>query len=198
MVAAAAAAWAIMAVGLYLLLENVTGILGQSNAADAWHGLPEYLRGTAIVIGQAWSGWLVVLLVVGMPLAATVAYRRWRRPGDAAGATARRRRWLVPVLLGLAGCLATIALMLAISALTHARIAEAVRWNLDFLTGLYFFEEQAIVVIAVVCALITAAMVRSAAGLALSVVVGAIVAAVGGLALPSMLNLGDCFASLSV
>ena len=198
MVAAAAAAWAIMAVGLYLLLENVTGILGQSNAADAWHGLPEYLRGTAIVIGQAWSGWLVVLLVVGMPLAATMAYRRWRRPGDAAGATARRRRWLVPVLLGLAGCLAAIGLMLAISALTHARIAEAVRWNLDFGTGLYFFEEQAIVVIAVVCALITAAMVRSTAGLALSVVVGATVAAVGGLALPTVQNLGGCFASLSV
>jgi Zn-dependent protease with chaperone function len=201
MVAAAAAAWAVMAVGLYLLLENVTGILGQSNAADAWHGLPEYLRGTAIVIGQAWSGWLVVLLVVGMPLAATVAYRRRRRPGDAADpadTTARHRRWLVPVLAGLAGCLATIALMLAINGLTHARIAEVVRWSLDFLTGLYFFDEQAIVVIAVVCALITAARVRSAAGLAVSVVVGAVVAAAGGLALASMLNIGDCFSSLSL
>ena len=200
MVAAAVAAWAIMAVGLYLLLENVTGILGQSNAADAWHGLPENLRGTAIVIGQAWSGWLVVLLVVGMPLAAAVAYR-WRRPPDPpdpAGTTARHRRWLVPVLVGLAGCLATIALMLAISALTHARIAEPVRWSLDFLNGLYYFWEQAIVVIAVACALIIAARVRSAAGLALSVVAGAVVAAAGGLALPSMLNIGDCFPSLSL
>ena len=198
MVAAAAAAWAIMAVGLYLLLENVTGILDQSNAADDWHGLPEYLRGTAIVIGQSWSGWLVVLLVVGMPLAATVAYRRWRRPPDPAGTTARHRRWLVPVLVGLAGCLATIALMLAISALAHARIAELVRWSPDFITGLYYFWEQAIVVIAVVCALIMAARVRSAAGLALSVLVGAIVAAGGGLALASMLNIGNCFSSLSV
>ena len=198
MVAAAAAAWAVMAVGLYLLLENVTGILEQSNAADAWHGLPEYLRGTAIVIGQAWSGWLVILLVVGMPLAATVAYRRWRRPPDPAGTTARRRRWLAPVLLGLTGGLATIGLMLALSALTHARIAEAVRWNLDFGTGLYFFEEQAIVVIAVVCALIMAAMVRSAAGLALSVVVGAAAAAVGALALPNVLSMAHCFPSLSI
>lgn len=198
MVAAAVAAWAVMAIGLYLLLENVTAILDQSSAADEWHGLPELLRGTAIVIGQASSGWLVVLLVVGMPLAAAVAYRRWRRPADPAGTTVRRRRWLAPVLLGLAGCLATIALMLAISALAHARIAEVVRWSPDFLTGLYFFEEQAIVVIAVVCALITAVRVRSAAGLALSVVVGAVVAAAGGLALPSMLNIGDCFPSLSV
>ena len=89
MVAAALAAWAVMAVGLYLLLENFTGILDQSNAADEWHGLPEFLRSTAIVIGQAWSGWVVGLLVVGMPLAAAVAYRRWRRPGDTADATAR-------------------------------------------------------------------------------------------------------------
>jgi Zn-dependent protease with chaperone function len=198
MVAAAAAAWAVMAVGLYLLLENFTAFLEQSSATAEWHELPESLRGTAIVIGQAWSGWLVVLLVVGMPLAAAVAYRRWRRPDDAASATAWRRRWLVPVLLGLAGCLAAIGLMLAISALVHARIAEVVRWSPDFITGLYFFYEQAIVVIAVVCALIMAARVRSAAGLALSVVAGAVVAAAGGLALPSMLNIGDCFSSLSV
>ena len=179
MVAAAAAAWAVMAVGLFLLLENVTGILEQTNAADAWHGLPELLRGTAVVIGQAWSGWPVVLLVVGIPLAAAVAYRRWRRPADPARATARRSHWLAPVLLGLAGCLAAIGLMLALSGLTHARIAEGVRWNVDFITGLYFFEEQAIVVIAVVCALIAAARARSAVGLALSVAVGAAVAAVG-------------------
>ena len=88
--------------------------------------------------------------------------------------------------------------MLALSALTHARIAEAVRWNLDFGTGLYFFEEQAIVVIAVVCALIMAAMVRSAAGLALSVVVGAAAAAVGALALPNVLSMAHCFPSLSI
>lgn len=88
--------------------------------------------------------------------------------------------------------------MLALSAVAHARIAEVVRWSLDFLTGLYFFQEQAIVVIAVVCALIMAARVRSAAGLAFSVVVGAVVAAAGGLALASMLNIGDCFPSLSV
>ena len=54
-----------MAVGLYLLLENFTDILGQSSAADEWHGLPELLRDTAIVIVQATSGWLVCLLVVG-------------------------------------------------------------------------------------------------------------------------------------
>ena len=94
MVAAAVAAWAVMAVGLYLLLENFALILGQSSAAAEWHQLPELLRGTAIVITQAWSGWVVCLLVVGMPLAAAVAYRRWR-PGDA-----RRRGRAAPALAG--------------------------------------------------------------------------------------------------
>ena len=133
MVAAALAAWAVMAIGLYLLLENFTDILDQSSAADEWHGLPELLRSTAIVIAQAWSGWVVCLLVVGMPLAAAVAHWRWRRPGHTADATVRRR-WLAPALLGLAGCLATIALMLAVSALAHARVAEVVRWSLDFVS----------------------------------------------------------------
>ena len=197
MVAAAAAAWAVMAVGLYLLLENFVVILGQPSATDEWHGLPELLRGTGIVITQAWSGWLVCLLVVGMPVAAAVAYRRWR-PGDAADETVARRRWLVPVVLGVAGCLATIALLLAVDALAHARVAEAVRWSLDYVAGLGFFDEQAIVVIAAICALIVAARARSAVGAALSVALGAAVAAVGGLALPSVWNMGDCFESLSV
>lgn len=119
LVAAAVAAWAVLAVGLYLLLENFTDFLGQSSAADEWHGLPELLRDTAIVIVQATSGWLVCLLIVGMPVAAAVAYRRWRRSADATGASPRRRRWLAPVLLGLAGSLAAVALLLAVSALAH-------------------------------------------------------------------------------
>ena len=198
MVAAAVAAWAVMAVGLYLLLENFTDILGQSSAADEWHGLPELLRDTAIVIVQATSGWLVCLLVVGMPVAAAVAYRRWRRSADTTGVSPRRRRWLAPVLLGLAGSLAAVALLLAVSALAHGHIAEVVRWSPDFANRLSFFDQQAIVVIAVVCALVAAARMRSALGVALSVVVGAAVAAVGGVALPNVQSMDHCFASLSI
>ena len=54
------------------------------------------------------------------------------------------------------------------------------RWSSDFLIGLSFFDEQAIVVIAVVCAVIVASLARSAVGVALSVVAGAAVAAVSG------------------
>jgi hypothetical protein len=196
MVAAAVAAWAVLTVGLYLLLDNFILVSGTSAAAD-WQALPGSLRGTALVIAIAASGWVVCLLVVGMPLAAAVVHRQWR-PGDARRAAARRRRWAATALLGLAGCLTATALMVAVSAVAHARIAEAVRWSLDFLIGLSFFDEQAIVVIAVVCAVIVASRARSAVGVALSVVAGAGVAAVSGLALPEVRSMGDCFSSLSI
>ena len=72
------------------------------------------------------------------------------------------------------------------------------RWDTGFGVRFSFFELQAIVVIAVVCALGTAAMTRSALGAALSVVVAAAVAAVGGVALSNVGSMSDCFSSLSV
>ena len=198
MVAAAGAAWAVMAVGLYLLMENFTIILGQPRAADEWHGLPELLRDTAVVIVQATSGWLVCLLVVGLPVAAAVTYRRRRDAAAANVPSPRRRRWLVPILLGLAGSLAAVTLLLAVSALAHGRIAQVVRWSPDFGVRFTYFEQQAIVVIGVVCALGTAVRMRSALGAALSVVVAAAVAAVGGVALPNVQSMDHCFSSLSV
>jgi len=198
MIAAAVAAWIVMAIGLYFTLSNFVSIDGSTSAAAEWHQLPGLLRGTALVITEPGAGWVVCLLVVGMPLAAALAHRRWRRPGDARQATARRRRWVATALLGLAGCLTAVALMVAVSAVAHARVAEAVRWSPDFMAGLYFFDEQAIVVIAVVCAVIVAARARSAVGVALSVVAGAAMAAVSGLALPEVRSMGHCFASLSI
>src|SRR5208283_1458890 len=178
--------------------ENFTVILGQPSAADEWHGLPELLRDTAVVIVQTTSGWLVCILVVGIPVAAAVTYRRWRGTAAVNGLSPRRRRWLVPILLGLAGSLATLALLLAVSALAHGRIAQGVRWSPEFAVRFIYFEQQAIVVIAVVCALGTAARMRSALGAAFSVVVAAAVAAVGGAALPNVQSMDHCFSSLSL
>ena len=93
MVTAAAAAWVVMASGLYLLLLNDTWILGGSSAASVWHQLPQMLRDMGLDITAAQlpghqvplsappqllrnvgflitaqsSGWVVCLLVVGMP-----------------------------------------------------------------------------------------------------------------------------------
>jgi len=73
-----------------------------------------------LVIAIAAGGWVVCLLVVGMPLAAAVAHRQWR-PGDARRAATRRRRWAASPLLGLAGCLTATALMVAVSARAYRR-----------------------------------------------------------------------------
>jgi Zn-dependent protease with chaperone function len=197
MVGAAVAAWAVMASGLYFLLDNFTFIEG-SSAAVEWHQLPDSLRGAAIVVISPGAGWLVCLLVVGMPLAAALAHRRWRRQGAAQDTTAGPWRWLATAVLCLAGCLTAVALMLAVSAVAHARIVDTVRWSPVFDYRLTSFDEQAIVVIAVVCALITAMRARSVLGVALSVVAGAAVAALSAVALASMETMGRCFASLSI
>ena len=198
MMAAAVAAWIVMAIGLYLMLDNFAFFGGSASAAAEWHELPGLLSGTALVVTEQGAGWLVCLLVVGMPLVAALARRRWRRPGDTRDAAVRRLRWLATAMLCLAGCLTAVALTLAVSAVTHARIAEAVRWSPDFLGRLVFFDEQAIVVVAGVCALIAAARARSAVGVALSVVVAAAVAAAGGLAVSNLGAVDHCFASLSL
>jgi Zn-dependent protease with chaperone function len=198
MVAAAISAWVVMAFGLYLLLENSTIILGESSATAEWQQLPELVRDTAVVVVLAASSWVAWLVVLAVPLAAAVVQHRWRRPGDTADAAVRRRGWLAAALLCFASCVVAVALMLGISAVAHAHIAEVVRWSPQFLVRLVTFDEQAIVVIAVVCALILAARARSAVGLALSVAAGAAVAAVCGLALPSVVTMDHCFASLSI
>jgi Zn-dependent protease with chaperone function len=202
MIAAALAAGVVMAIGLYLVLLSDIGILVGSSAASVWHQLPQLLRGMALYIisqdGGQLGGWVVCLIIVAMPFAAAVAHRNWRRSGDAHDVAGRRRRWVATALLCLAGALAATALMLAASAVTHARIAEQVRWSPDFLVRLVYFEEQAIVVVAVVCALIAAARARSAVTVAISVVVGAAVAAVGAIALPTAGDIGHCFGSLSI
>ena len=228
MVAAAVASCVVMAIGLYLLLLNVTWIQAGSSAASVWHQLPQLLRDLGVNITTAqlpghqvpWGsppqllgntgslitaqsggqpgGWVVCLVIVAMPLAAAVTYGQWRRSGDVHDAAVRHRRPVATALLCLAGCLAAVALTLTVSALAHARIAEVVRWSPDFLFRLGFFDEQAIVVIAVVCALVAAARARSAVSMALSVAIGAAVAAVGGLALPNVRSMDHCFASLSI
>jgi Zn-dependent protease with chaperone function len=198
MVAAAAAAWVVMAIGLSFLLWTFNLLFGGFSAAMEWHALPGLLRVTASVISVQGSGWAVCLLVVGMPLAAAGAHRRWPRPGIERNAAGSRLRWLATAAPCLAGCLTVIGLTLGLSAVTHARIAEAVRWSSEFLVRFVSFDEQAIVVVAVACALIAAARARSSLGVALSLVVAAAVAAAGGLPLSNVAEIGRCFRSLCI
>jgi len=204
MVAAAGAAWAVMTIGLYLLLLAADWILTGfgSSAASVWHQLPQSLRDMGFTVvtsgfGQL-GGWTVCLVIVAMPLAAAVVHGRHRRPEEARDAAAPRRRPVTTVLLCLAGCLAAIAATLAVSAVTHARIAGSVRWSPDFVVRLVYFDEQAIIVVAVVCAMVAATRARSARDVAISVLAGAAVAAAGVLALSNVGTIDRCFASLSI
>jgi hypothetical protein len=186
MVAAALAAWAIMTAGLYFLLLNFTDFLDESSAVDEWHQLPALLRGTVVMVTVQAGSPLVCLLVAGMPLAAALAHRDWRWPREPA------------VLLCLTGCAAAIVLTLAVSAVTHARVSESVRWGPGFLVNLANFDEQAIVVVAAGCALLVAARARTARELAASIIVAAVVAAAGAVALSNLGAVDRCFRSLSI
>lgn len=191
LLAAVLAAWAIMTVWLYILLQAFSAFLNQPSAATEWHQLPEVLREVAAVVisrtvgSQAADG-LVCLLAVGMPLAAALAHRDWRRPR------------MSTVLLGLTGCAVAVMLTLAASAVTHARISERLRWSSDFLGNLVNFDAQAVVVIAAVCALIVAARARSARELAASVVVAAGVGAAGAVTVSNLGGARRCFGWLSI
>ncbi|MFC5719156.1 M48 family metalloprotease [Streptomyces gamaensis] len=196
MAAAAIGAWAVMACGLYFLLDNFTFVDGAS-ATDEWQRLPEAIRGTALVVAGSAAGWVVFLAVVAVPLAAALARRRRRRVGaqDTAVRSWRRRP---PTVLCLAGSVIAVALTVAVSALAHARIADVVRWSPDFESRLALFDMQAIVVVAVACAFVAAVMARSVLDLVISVLAGAVVAAIGDLALENVLTMGHCVAWLSI
>ena len=101
-------------------------------------------------------------------------------------------RAVAMALLCLAGCLTAVALTLAVTAVTHARIAERVRWSPDFPGRPVLFDEQAIVVIAAGFALIAAAKARSTRSVAICVAVGAPVAAAGALALSNAGAVAHC------
>jgi len=103
MIAAALAAGVVMAIGLYLLLLSDTGILVGSSAVTVWHQLPQSIRGMGLDLtaqgGDQLGGWVVCLVIVAVPLAAAVAYRLWRRSGDARGAAVPGRRAVATALL---------------------------------------------------------------------------------------------------
>lgn len=193
MVAAAIAAWVVMAIGLDLLLTSFTILDG-----PVWHLLPQLLRNAGLEVTLQPGAWVVCLVVVAMPLAAALAHRRRGPLGDAQNTAAVRRRAVFTALLCLAGCLTAVALTVAVSAVTHARIAERVRWSPDFLVRLVSFDAQAIIVIAAAFALIAAAKARSARYVAISVAVGAVIAAAGALALSNVGTIAHCFGSLSI
>ena len=155
MVAAVVAAWAVLTVGLYLLLDNFILVSGSSAAAD-WQALPGSLRGTALVIAIA------ACSLGGVPAGGGDAAGGGGGAPPMAGHVMRATRPRGAGELGGHGPAGPGRVpdrdraddgggqRGRARAYRRSRRGEA----LDLLIGLSFFDEQVIVVIAVVCAVI--------------------------------------------
>lgn len=100
--------------------------------------------------------------------------------------------------LCLAGSLTAVVLTLAINAVAHARIAAPIRWSGVFASHLATWDVQAVVGVAVAFALITAARIKSARSVPVSLVVAAVVTALGTPVAINLVGIGACFAPFSV
>jgi Zn-dependent protease with chaperone function len=144
------------------------------------------------------SAWVVVLVFIAVPLSGFLAGLRQRSLGDGHWTAPATRRWLnrarPAALICLAGLVAVIAVTLVTAAVARAHIAPAIRWN-----GLYFgqfllFEEQMVILLAVIIALIAAAVLTYELSDMIAIVVAAVVAALGILAVMGSRALGNCVA----
>ena len=198
MLAAAIAAWAVLAVGLDLLLTSFTFVEQLGSDPGSWHSLAQVWTFAGVYIAQQPGSLVVCLATVGVALLAPLANRWRRRPDTAQGAALPYRRAGRAAAVCLAGGLTAAAVTLAISATAHARITAPVRWSGSFLPRLIYFDEQAVVAVAVVVALIVAAKARSAQAVASAVGAAAVSAGLGALAVVNAGTIGTCIAPLSI
>jgi hypothetical protein len=143
----------------------------------------------------------VCLVFIAVPLSASIVSLRRRAGGvrDIAARLRPRPEQVRPAaLICLAGAVAMVALTLATAAFAHMRIAPDIRWSGFFYGNFSVFEEQAVILTAVIFALIAAVQLASAQSLTIAVAVGAIVAALGIFALMGALTIGNCAAPFSV
>lgn len=199
MAVAAVGAWVTLAIGLDLVLAYFTFVT-------------EFSATTKLVLEQTWTffghdaarttdAWVICLVFIAVPLTGYFISLR-RRPARAAGETARgQRTWLGRgrplVLTCLAGVVAVIAVTLVTAAMARARIAPAIRWNGLYLGNFITFEEQMVILVAVLVALVAAAMLTYELADTIAIVVAGVIAALGILAMSGTLTLGNCAAPFS-
>jgi Zn-dependent protease with chaperone function len=196
MMVAAVGTWVVLAISIGFVLTNFTSV-------------EEFDASTKTVLEQTWtftgydsarttSAWVVVLVFIAVPLSGFLAGLRQRSLGDGHRTAPATRRWLnrarPAALICLAGLVAVIAVTLVTAAVARAHIAPAIRWN-----GLYFgqfllFEEQMVILLAVIIALIAAAVLTYELSDMIAIVVAAVVAALGILAVMGSQALGNCVA----
>jgi hypothetical protein len=199
MMVAAVGTWVVLAIGIGLVLTNFTFV--EEFDASTKTALEQTWTFTGSEAARTTSAWVVVLVFIAVPLSGFLAGLRQRSLGDSRRTAPATRRWLnrtrPAALICLAGLVAVIAVTLITAALARAHITPAIRWN-----GLYFaqfllFEEQMVILLAVVIALIAAAVLTYELSDTVAIVVAGVIGALGILAMMGSLTLGHCAAPFS-
>jgi hypothetical protein len=196
---AAVGTWVVLAIGIGLVLTNFT--FDEEFDAATKTVLEQTWTFTGYEAARTTSAWVVVLVFIAVPLSGFLAGLRQRSPGDGRTGAPATRRWLnrarPAALICLAGLVAEIAVTLVTAAVARAQIAPAIRWN-----GLYFAqfllsEEQMVILVAVIIALIAAAVLPYEMSDTIAIIVAGVIGALGILTMMGSLTLGNCAAPFS-
>ena len=200
MMVAAIGTWIVLAIGLDFVLAYFTFVEGFS--ATTKTVLEQTWTFTGYSAARTTSAWVVVLVFIAVPLSGFLVSLPRRSPGDGrwtALATRLRLKRARPVaLICLAGVVAAIAVTLVTAAVARVRIAPAIRWNGVYFAQFLLFEEQMVILVAVIVALIAAAVLTYEPSDTIAIVVAGVIGALGILAVMGSLTLGNCAAPFSL
>ena len=199
MIVAAIGTWIVLAIGIDLVLAHFTFV-------------EDFTATSKLVLEQTWTfsgydaartvgAWMVCLVFIAVPLAGYIAGLR-RSAGDVRDTAPKPRVWLErsrPLIsICLAGVVTVIAVTLVTAAVARARITPAIRWNGVYFAYFFLFEEQMVIFVAVMVALIAAATLTYALSDTIAIAVAAVVAALGVLVMMGSLTLGNCAAPFNL
>jgi Zn-dependent protease with chaperone function len=196
MIAAAIGTWVVLAIGIDLVLAQFTSVTTFDPANKI--ALEDHWTFDGYYAARQLGAWVVCLVFIAVPLAGYIVGLRQRPAGSARNTAQNARLWLKRVrpvaLICLAGVVMVTAVPLATAAVARVRIALAIRWNGFYYGDFFLFEAQMIILVAVLIALIAAATLTYALSDTIAIMVAAVVAALGILAMMGSQALGNCVA----
>jgi Zn-dependent protease with chaperone function len=199
MMVAAVGTWVVLAIGIGLVLTNFT-FVDQFDASTktVWE---QTWTSTGYDAARTTSAWAVVLVFIAVPLSGFLAGLRQRSPGGGRTGAPATRRWLnrarPAALICLAGVVAEIAVTLVTAAVARAHIAPAIRWNGLYYAQFLLSQEQMVILVAVIIALIAAAVLPYELSDTIAIAVAGAIGALGTLAMMGSQALGHCAAPFS-
>lgn len=196
MIVAAIGTWVVLAIGIDLVLAQFTSVTTFDTTNKIV--LEDYWTFDGYYAAQQLGARVVCLVFIAVPLAGYIAGLRQRPAGSVRSAALTTRLWLKrarPVaVICLAGVVMVIAVPLVTAAVARVRIAPAIRWNGLYYGNFFLFEAQMVILVAVLIALIAAATLPYALSDTIAIMVAAVVAALGILAMMGSQALGNCVA----